>query len=265
MALCTVHWYSRALERMTAANVIVPEAGAGPFPVLYLLHGLSDDYTAWVRQTRIEQYAAEYPFIIVMPDGGRGYSTDAQDGERYESAVVCDLIPFIDGTFRTDARRAGRAIGGLSMGGYGALKLALGHPDLFASATSHSCSRALTWTHEPLSREQKFTRVFGIDPRGGPGDLFTLTQGLDRRMLPALRLDCGTEDPLLEGNRRFHQHLERLAFPHEYAEFAGGHTWGYWDQRIQEALHFHQRARQCGVAWADEEGHRTPASALPAT
>jgi S-formylglutathione hydrolase FrmB len=227
---------------MTAANVILPEATSGPFPVLYLLHGLSDDYTAWTRQTSIERYAAACPAIVVMPDGGRGYSTDAQDGEAYETALTRDLIPFIDRTFRTDARRAGRAIGGLSMGGYGALKLALGHPDLFCAATSHSCSRALTWTHEPTSRERKFTQVFGLDPRGGPSDLFTVAEGVDRRLLPALRLDCGAEDDLLSGNRRFHRHLEQLGIAHEYAEYPGGHTWAYWDQRIQEALRFHQRA-----------------------
>jgi putative tributyrin esterase len=241
VALCTIQWFSRALEKMTAANVIVPEAFPGPFPVLYLLHGLSDDYTAWARQTSLERYAADYRLMIVMPDGGRGYSTDAKHGEAYETALIGDLIPFVDRAFRTDARRAGRAIGGLSMGGYGALKLALGHPDLFCSATSHSCSRALTWTHEPSTRERKFTRVFGANPRGGPSDLFALTARVDRQLLPALRIDCGAEDALLEGNRRFHQHLDALAIAHEYEEFSGGHSWDYWDQRIQEALRFHQR------------------------
>ena len=241
MALSTVHWFSKALAMMTAVNVIIPETFAGPFPVVYLLHGLSDDYTAWVRQTSIERYAAAYPFIIVMPDGGRGYSTNAPQGEAYESALVHDLIPFIDRTFRTDSRRTGRAIGGLSMGGYGALKLALGYPDLFCGAASHSCSRALTWTHEPVPEEQKFTRVFGLDPRGGSSDLFTAATRMDRQLLPALRIDCGTEDALLDGNRRFHQHLAALAIPHEYAEYPGGHTWAYWDQRIQETLLFYQR------------------------
>jgi putative tributyrin esterase len=241
MALCTVHWFSRALEKMTAAQVIVPETAPGPFPVLYLLHGLSDDYSAWVRRTSLERYAAAYPFMIVMPDGGRGYSTDAEQGEAHETALIADLIPFIDRAFRTDARRAGRAIGGLSMGGYGALKLALGHPDLFCAATSHSCSRAVTWTHDPTSREPKFTRVFGSNPRGGPNDLFAVAERVDRRLLPALRIDCGTEDALLDGNRRFHAHLEALDIAHEYAEYSGGHDWAYWDQRIQEALRFHQR------------------------
>jgi putative tributyrin esterase len=242
VALITLQWYSLPLEGMTAANVIVPETSSGPYPVLYLLHGLSEDHSAWVRRTSIERYAEAYQFMIVMPDSGRGYSADAPDGEAYETAMVNDLVPFIDRTFRTEARRAGRAIGGLSMGGYGALKFAFGYPNLFCSATSHSCSRAVTWTHAPTSQESKYVRVFGPNPSGGPNDLFAVTEKIDRRLLPALRIDCGTEDALLEHNRRFHQHLETLAIPHQYAEFPGGHNWTYWDQRIQEALRFHAEA-----------------------
>ena len=242
MALGTVHWFSPALDMMTAATLILPEKGEGPFPVFYLLHGLSDDHTAWTRKTNLERYAEASPFIIVMPDGGRGYYTDAPDGAAYETAIVWDLIPIVDRTFHTDARRAARVVGGLSMGGYGALKLALGHPDLFCSAVSHSCSRALTWTHEPQPEEPRFARLFGPDPRGSAHDLFSVVERIDRRLLPALRLDCGTGDALLAGNRRFHEHLEALDIPHEYAEYPGGHTWPYWDQRIQEALLFHAAA-----------------------
>ncbi len=239
MALITLQWYSLTLESMTTANVLVPETSSGPFPVLYVLHGLSHDCSAWTRNTGIERYAENYRFMIVMPDSGRGYSADAPDGAAYETAMVHDLIPFIDRTFRTDPRRAGRAIGGLSMGGYGALKFGLGRPDLFCSVTSHSCSRAVTWAHEPTFPEPKFTQVFGPNPKGGPNDLFSVAEKIDRRLLPTLHMDCGTEDALLEHNRRFHRHLESLDVPHQYAEFPGGHNWAYWDQRIQETLRFH--------------------------
>ncbi len=241
MAVCALRWRSSALDKTTAATLIVPDTTCGPFPVFYLLHGLADDHSAWTRQTSIERYAEGYPFIIVMPEGGRSYYTDAPEGEAYETALVRDLIPYVDRTFQTDPRREARVVGGLSMGGYGALKLALGHPDLFCSAVSHSCSRALTWAHEPFPPEPKFTRVFGPDPSGGPNDLFALAERIDRRQLPALRIDCGTEDALLTGNRQFHRHLETLGIPHEYAEFSGGHAWDYWDQRIQESLRFQAR------------------------
>ncbi|HEY8285895.1 MAG TPA: alpha/beta hydrolase-fold protein, partial [Chloroflexota bacterium] len=128
MALCELRYYSAALENMTAATLILPEGRPGPFPTFYLLHGLSDDHTAWTRNTSLERYAEASPFMIVMPDGGRGYYSDAPGGDAYETAIVRDLMTTIDQTFQTDARRGARAIGGLSMGGYGALKLGLGHP-----------------------------------------------------------------------------------------------------------------------------------------
>ena len=242
MALCELRYFSAALEKMTAATVIVPEGRSGPFPTFYLLHGLSDDHTAWTRNTSLERYAAVSPFLLVMPDGGRGYYTDAPGGDAYETAIVHDLVTFVDHTFQTDGRREARAIGGLSMGGYGALKLGLGHPDLFGSVTSHSCSRAVLWTHEPDTDEEKFRRAFGPDPRDGPSDLFALTETIDHVGLPALSLDCGTADELLGANRRFHAHLEALHIPHLYHEYPGGHAWDYWDQRIQEALAFHVHA-----------------------
>src|ERR1044071_6734116 len=97
----------------------------GPFATFYLLHGLSDDHTIWLRRTSIERYVSSLPLIVVMPDGERGFYTDAQEGFAFESAITKDLISFIDRTFPTKADRSGRAIGGLSMGGDGAVKLAL--------------------------------------------------------------------------------------------------------------------------------------------
>lgn len=82
-------------------------------------------------------------------------------------------------------------------------------------------------------------RVFGPDPRGGPDDLFALAERIDHRLLPALRIDCGAEDFLLDHTRAFHAHLDELGIPHEYEEFPGGHTWDYWDRHVQEALAFH--------------------------
>lgn len=249
MALCDLHYFSKSLNKQTAANVILPESDelSGPYPVLYLLHGLSDDYTIWQRRTSIERYVQNLLLIVVMPDGGRGFYTDAEQGFAYESAIVHDLIGLIDRTFPTRAERAGRCVGGLSMGGYGAMKLALRHPDLFCSAVSHS--GALRFGHYPMNEDTpfdaEFRRVIGADPVGGPNDLFALAEGIDRALLPALRIDCGTDDFLIEANRDFHAHLESLGIPHEYAEYTGAHEWSYWDLHIQEALTFH--ARNLGI------------------
>src|SRR5579862_5893949 len=162
MALCEIHFWSNSLTKMTAVNVIVPEGQKGPFPVFYLLHGLSDDYSAWCRRTSIERYVADLPLIVVMPDGGRGFYCDAIENPRqnYESAIVKDLIGFIDNTFPTVSKREGRVIGGLSMGGYGALKLAVKFPELFCATVSHS--GALTFGHFPMGREDDFDKEFSL-------------------------------------------------------------------------------------------------------
>src|SRR5262249_2328675 len=147
--ICELHFFSNALVKATAATVILPEGNhKPPFAVYYLLHGLSDDHTIWTRRTSIERYAANLPLIVIMPDGERGFYTDAKEGPKFETAPIHDLIGFVDQRFQTKPERAGRCIGGLSMGGYGAVKLALKHPDMFVSANSHS--GALAWAHKPL-------------------------------------------------------------------------------------------------------------------
>lgn len=245
MAFCELHYFSPALQKQTAANIILPEGEgkAGPFYVFYLLHGLSDDHTIWHRRTSIERYVADLPLIVVMPDGGRGFYTDAQEGMAYESAIVGDLVGYIDQMFPTKANRSGRCIGGLSMGGYGAIKLALKHPDLFCSANSHS--GAMGFGHRPMdqddARTAEFRRIVGANPVGGTNDLYALAKKIGRANLPALRIDCGTEDFLIEDNRDYHRHLESLDIPHQYAEFPGVHDWAYWDIHIQEALAFHRK------------------------
>ncbi len=242
MAFCELHYFSAALQKQTAANVLLPQnCGAGPFPVYYLLHGLGDDHAAWMRRTSIERYADGLSLIVVMPDGGRGFYTDAAEGFAHESAIMCDLVPFIDAAFPTRATREGRCIGGLSMGGYGAIKLALKYPRHFCSATSHS--GALTKAHIFRSGEtEELRRIFGTEQSGGANDLFALAEKIDRKLLPAMRIDCGTADYLLDRSRDFHAHLEQLGIAHEYEEFPGAHDWAYWDARAPEAIAFHCRA-----------------------
>ena len=197
-----------------------------------------------VRRTSLERYAEGLPLIVVMPNGGRGFYTDAEQGFAYETALVRELIPFIDRMFNTRTDRGGRCIGGLSMGGYGAIKLALKYPDLFGSANSHS--GALTKGHIRRAGEtEEFDRIFGPTAANGTNDIFALAEKIDRAKLPAVRIDCGTEDFLIERSREFHAYLESLHLAHEYAEFPGDHEWSYWDEHVQEALAFH--CRQLGI------------------
>lgn len=241
MAICEIHLGNgNALRKMTSAVVLLPEnAGPGPFPVWYLLHGLSDDHTAWTRRTNLERFVEGLPLIVVMPDGGRGFYTDSatEPAGAFETFVLRDLVPFVDRAFRTRAERGGRVIGGLSMGGYGAIKLALKQPGMFCAAASHS---GALWRPDLLENYEgsELQRVFGAHPQGSPNDVYALAVRADRTTLPALRLDCGTEDYLLPQNRLFHQHLETLGIDHQYAEHPGAHDWTYWDAHVRDSVAF---------------------------
>ncbi len=244
MAFATINYHSGSLQKASSFNIVFPDDPNVPRPwsVFYLLHGLSDDHTIWMRRTSIERYVAGLPLVVVMPDGGRGWYTNAEQGYRYEDDLTKDIVGLVDRTFPVKAERSGRAIGGLSMGGYGAVKVGIKHHDMFASVNSHS--GAVGILHDP-ERVQglglEFQRVFGTKPADGPEDPFSLVKSVDHGRLPALRLDCGTQDFLLDQNRSFHKHLDELHIAHEYEEFAGGHDWAYWDLHVQQAIAFHAR------------------------
>jgi S-formylglutathione hydrolase FrmB len=251
MAVCEFHFNSfPSVGKMTSATVIVPEGKTGPFPVFYLLHGLSDNHTAWTRRSSIERYVQDLPLIVVMPNGERSFYTDAENNSKaaFETYIMRDLIGFVDSTFQTIPTRDGRVIGGLSMGGYGAVKLALKHPNMFCAAVSHSgaLARANNFTEDDDSDWAREVRaIFGNNSRGSDNDLFALAEKIDRSKLPALRIDCGVDDFLIEHNRSFHTHLSALNIAHEYEEFPGAHTWAYWDTHVQEAIAFF--VRQLGI------------------
>ncbi len=243
MALITAQWRSEVLEKATTMSVLLPDVGEPPFPTLYLLHGLSDDHSNWLRNTRLESYVGDFPMMIVMPDGYRGFYTKNEEGPDYAAHIGEELVTFVERNFPAQRQRSGRAVGGLSMGGYGALRLGLGYAEKFCSIHAHS-GALMRWTGDwkgyPDSWRVLFKRVFGDGGSGTSHDLITLASAAVKQPEPPrIRLDCGTEDYLIEDNRRFHQELEHLGYPHEYAEYPGEHTWDYWDLHIREALNFH--------------------------
>lgn len=241
MAVATIQFRAPKLGKATAFNIILPTDSsiAGPYPVLYLLHGYSDDHTIWCRRTSVERYVEGRGLIVVMPDSHLGWYTNAAHGQPYEDHILEDVIGFVDRSFPTIASRAGRCIGGLSMGGYGAMKLGLKHPQLFASVHAHSAAFVIpnpNWNNE---FRQKMSLIFGPDPAGSDNDVFALAARANRKKLPALHIDCGTEDYLIDGNRRFRAHLKKLKIAHQYHEYPGIHDWAYWDRHIPAAIEFH--------------------------
>lgn len=252
MSLFTAHWFSAILGKATTAQVLYPDTGKPPYPTLYLLHGLSDDSTMWLRRTRLEVYAAALPIIIVMPDGYRSFYTNNHQGADYARHIGEELPAFIEKTFHARAERSGRAIGGLSMGGYGALRVGLGYHDRFCSIHSHS--GALGWgkngKHEQIAKSTgrgsdfaaELLRIFGPSPEGSDHHLLTLAKRAKKaRELPSISVDCGTGDFLLADNRTFTAELHASKIRHTYHEHPGSHEWGYWDTHIQEALAFHMK------------------------
>ncbi len=244
MAKLAVGFFAQALKKQMHMTIILPDRveQQGPYPVLYLLHGISDDETIWTRRTSVERYVAGMPLIVVMPDGGRGFYTDARLGPACESHIMEDVIGFVDRFLPTIPERRGRAVEGNSMGGYGAMKLALKHPDRFCSVVAHSSVFDVRRLLDREERHEGLALIFGEDPAEGDNDVYRLAEKIDRGVLPAIRFDCGFEDRLIEHNRAFHEHLVGLGIEHQYEEFAGGHNWGYWDERVQEALRFHAAA-----------------------
>jgi len=244
MAFCEVHFFSDVLMKQVAMNVILPDKARGPFAAFYLLHGLSDDYTIWHRRTRIEWYVRDLPLIVVMPDGFRGFYTNNEQGPAYADFFAKELPAFIERTFPAKKNRAARSIGGLSMGGYGALRIALANPERFVSANSHSGALLAGTRPRPQLREHReFRQVFGDDPAGTDHDLLALTLRAQRsKNLPKLLIDCGKQDYLIDDNRKFHAAMRKQNIAHEYREFPGAHDWDYWDQHVRDALKFHALA-----------------------
>lgn len=237
---------SEALQREMPYRVLLPagyDRSTGRYPVLYLLHGLDGSHTDWTERTRLAAHAAGRGLIIVTPEGGNSWYVNWHEGknERWEDYVVRDLVAEIDARYRTQPRAETRWIAGLSMGGYGAVRLALKYPDVFALGASFSGAFDIAardtfgWT-DTLRAE--FASAFG--PAGGAHraahDLLLAVRNADLRRQPLLYFDCGTDDAFLPANRALAQALRERGFAYFYEEHPGAHNWTYWNGRIAEFL-----------------------------
>jgi S-formylglutathione hydrolase FrmB len=268
-AVTTVELRSPAVDRTMKYSIILPPDYARSderYPVLYLLHGAGQNYTTWSR-LGAPFYAAEIgDLIVVMPDGGNsGYVNwaESDDGQRnaWEDHIIQDVIGHVDANYRTIARREGRAIAGLSMGGFGALALGLRHSPLFISLGS--TSGALGYAREAAARlragmpsgerprrSTEANPVIGIPgfssqdertPRGRDFvtvqqaeayDPFLLVNTIPRHRFPHIYLDSGTEDGLIEPARELATILMQKDFPFDLMQMSGDHNTAYWAQSI---------------------------------
>jgi len=256
VAFLDFHFFSEVLDLTCAAHVLLPQtttqqigmAGGKPrekCPTLYLLHGLSDDHTIWMRRTSIERYAAEHNIAVVMPAVARSFYHDMVCGPRYWTFVSEELPALCQQYFPLSAARDDNFAAGLSMGGYGALRLGLARPDKFAAAASLSgaldLARRLREVGKPSARidRQEWSGIFGPELKA-PADanLWLLASKVASAPgpRPTIYVACGTEDELLADSRTFRQHLDAVGLPLTYDEGPGAHQWGYWDAQIQRVL-----------------------------
>ncbi|MCL6637716.1 MAG: esterase family protein [Alicyclobacillus sp.] len=256
MAPIHCYFFSEVLGLSTSMTVILPQqtsrqigmqsaAVRDKHPTLYLLHGLSDDDTIWLRRTSIERYVAPLGLAVVMPQVHRSFYTDMVYGGQYWTLVSEELPAIARSFFPLSDAREDNFVAGLSMGGYGAFKLALRHPQRFAAAAS--LSGALNIGNPDFSLpDARF--IFGDKPVAGTdNDLLWLLQNLGPSSgpMPKLYQCCGTEDFLYEGNLAFRDACRKANYPsHVYEEGPGSHTWSYWDEHIQNALAFFFRDRK---------------------
>lgn len=254
MALVQCGFTSEVLGMSVSMNVILPNPSYNQFkqegvsnfnqkiPVLYLLHGLSDDHSKWLRNTSIERYVEDKNLIVVMPTVYRGFYTNMKHGPDYWTFVSEELPHVVQSLFPASSKREDTFAAGLSMGGYGAFKLGLRQPEKFAAVASLSGALdILTFEHEdkPLTADE-YRCIFGSgeEAKGSADDLFFLASQLKKEQydIPEFLQVCGTEDFLYSDNIRFLEHLRQLGIEVTFEEESGAHDWDYWDKQIKRVI-----------------------------
>lgn len=253
MILNEVNFFSETLGMRSTMNVLLPQRilldgkrnRKAKYRTLYLLHGYSDDHTAWMRWSSIEKYVEGLNLAVVMPAANTSFYTDMAYGRNYFQFLSEEVPAVARDIFSLSSARQDNFIAGLSMGGYGAYKLALSLPDRYAAAASLSGALDVTENikghglHDLKVWKPEMQSVFGDLSKlaGSKHDLFALAKKAARSPVrPRLYQCCGTEDFLYADNLRFRDAVQKLPFDHTYEPGPGEHEWPYWDKMIQHVL-----------------------------
>jgi len=253
---------SKAMGKDIEYNIYLPadyDKTNRSYPVLYLLHGYTDDETGWTQFGEAQRIADETinsgvapAMIIVMPDAGVTFYINNADGkEKYEDFFVNELIPHIEATYRARPKKEFRAVAGLSMGGYGTMIMATKHTDLFAAAAPLS---GAFWTDDDIAAmpAERWDGLFaGLFGKSAPGkgrltenwyknSILKIIETTPLEKLKSVKyyIDCGDDDFLIKGNMALHSALIDKAVPHEFRVRDGGHTWTYWRTALPEVMKF---------------------------
>jgi putative tributyrin esterase len=249
VALLRCDFFAETLSLSTSMTVILPQQATGQIgmrgsagddvPVLYLLHGLTDDDTTWTRRTSIERYVSELGIAVVMPQVHQSFYADEVHGLPFWTFLTEELPELVHRFFRTSTLREDTFVAGLSMGGYGAMKWALREPHRFAAAASLSGALGLSDQHgggDPWFRGI-LDRAFGEVPIEASGnDVRHLVRTADPSDLPALYVACGVDDFLYGESVAFIEDAQGAGVAVTTSLGAGDHDWEYWDRQIQDVL-----------------------------
>jgi putative tributyrin esterase len=253
MILTQVDFFSDVLVSRGMLNVILPQRKPGdpkdsyhpPFRVLYLLHGYSDDHTAWQRWTSIERHVEGLNLAVVMPAVQNSFYTDMVHGGNFFTFLTEELPTVAHDLFPLSNERSDTFVAGLSMGGYGAFKLGLSCPEKYAAAASLSGAvdicEVVKEHDDPENKAwlENMRNIFGNleEIPGSRHDLFALAQKVSHSATkPRLFQYCGTDDFLYADNIRFRDFIRPLGLDYTYEESSGDHNWKYWDVEIQHFL-----------------------------
>ena len=253
MILNEVNFKSEVLGVLSTMAVLLPQRTLAEtkskrvpkYRTLYLLHGHSDDHTAWMRWSSIEKYAEALNLAVVMPAANLSFYTDMAYGKEYFKFIGEEVPAVARELFSLSEKREDNFVAGLSMGGYGAFKLALTNPDRYAAAASLSGAvdiREVVRGHgNPIDKTwlAEMRAIFGDLSKvpNSKQDLFTLAKKVAKAPIkPRLYQCCGTEDFLYADNVRFRDAIRKLPLDLTYEEGPGEHMWSYWDKMIQNVL-----------------------------
>ena len=239
-----VSFHSAALQRTMPYRVVLPAHynSGRKLPVIYLLHGNGESFRSWTNYSDIAQYASN-GIILVMPQGDSSYYVNsARDNQdRYEDYITQDLVADVEQRFPAANDREHRAIAGVSMGGFGAVVLALKHPEMFAFAAG--LSPALDVPSRPfslkrMSQWRRFRSIFGAwnGPHQHDNDPYLLARSADPAKTPYLWISCGDQEGLLPANLSFDRILKQRGFRSEFIKAPGGHNWTQWNSLLSRVF-----------------------------
>lgn len=240
---------SESMKKDIPVTVITPDSydDKDAFPVVYLLHGYSDDYTGWAKKGVVGSLSDLHDIVFILPDGGYDswyFDSRSTPEYQYETFVSKELISYVDSNYKTIRDRAARAITGLSMGGHGALFLAIRHQDVFGSAGSMSGGVDIRPFPDNWNIKTRLGSIEEYPQNWEDNTVINLTHLLQPDSLNII-FDCGTEDFFFEVNCNLHEKLMKEGIPHEFYTRPGSHNWTYWLNAIKyQVLFFSDRLKR---------------------